>query len=47
MSKRLDVPKELQRLIEKRESESDRRRSKERPKAGERRQRRRRKSDRG
>jgi hypothetical protein len=47
MSKRLPVPKELERLIEKRDAEQDRRRSPPKRKANERRQRRRRKSDRG
>lgn len=45
MSKRLQVPKELERLIEKRDAEKDRRASTERRAANERRQRRRRKSD--
>ena len=42
---RLQVPKELERLIEKREAESDRRKSTGRRAANERRQKRRRKSD--
>jgi hypothetical protein len=45
MAKRLEVPKELERLIEKRESEKDRRASAKRRKASERRQKRRRKND--
>lgn len=45
MSKRLDVPKELQRLIEKREAEKDRRTAAEKRKLDERRERKRRKSD--
>jgi hypothetical protein len=45
MSKRLQVPKELERLIEKRDAEKDRRAPSERRAANERRQRRRRKSD--
>ena len=47
MGKRLEVPKELERLVEKRESEKDRRAIAARSKANERRQKRRRKSDRG
>ena len=46
MAKRLEVPKELERLIEKRESEKDRRAQAAHRKAEERRQKRRRKSDR-
>lgn len=46
MAKRLQVPKELERLIEKREVEKDRRASTDKRKVEERRQRRRRKSDR-
>lgn len=46
MAKRLEVPKELERLIEKREAEKDRRAQAARRKAEERRQKRRRKSDR-
>lgn len=46
MAKRLEVPKELERLIEKRELEKDRRASAARRKANERRQKRRRKNDR-
>jgi hypothetical protein len=45
MSKFLPVPKDLERLIEKREAEKDRRNTKQ-PKSKDRRQRRRRKSDR-
>lgn len=45
MAKRLPVPKELERLIEKREAEKDRRATTARRKENERRQRRRRKSD--
>ena len=45
MAKRLQVPKELERLIEKREVEKDRRTTAERRKENERRQRRRRKAD--
>jgi hypothetical protein len=45
MSKFLPVPKDLERLIEKREAEKDRRSSAQ-PKKNERRQKRRRKSDR-
>jgi len=47
MSKRLVVPKELERMIEKREAEKDRRAKSIRRTASERRQRRRRKNDRG
>lgn len=47
MGKRLEVPKELERLIEKREAEKDRRAAPQRSKVNERRQRRRRRSDRG
>ncbi|MGE3639621.1 MAG: hypothetical protein AB7G28_13790 [Pirellulales bacterium] len=46
MAKRLQVPKELERLIEKRDAEKDRRTTSERRKENERRQRRRRKADR-
>ena len=46
MAKRLQVPKELERLIEKRDAEKDRRASTARRKTVERRQKRRRKSDR-
>ncbi len=45
MSKRLQVPKELERLIEKRDAEKDRRATKGRRATDERRQRQRRKSD--
>jgi hypothetical protein len=45
MSKRLQVPKELERLIEKREAEKDRRAAAEKRKLEERRERKRRKSD--
>lgn len=45
MSKRLQIPKELERLIEKREAEKDRRTTEQRRKESERRQKRRRKSD--
>lgn len=45
MSKRLQVPKELERLIEKRDAEKDRRATKGRRATDERRQRPRRKSD--
>lgn len=45
MSKRLQVPKELERLIEKREAEKDRRATKGRRATDERRQRPRRKAD--
>jgi hypothetical protein len=45
MSKRLQVPKELERLIEKREAEKDRRAAAEKRKLDERRERKRRKSD--
>jgi hypothetical protein len=45
MAKHLQVPKELERLIEKRDAEKDRRAKAERGKAGERRKKRRRKSD--
>jgi hypothetical protein len=44
-SSRLEVPKELERLIEKRDAEKDRRKSTTRRAAEERRQKRRRKSD--
>ncbi len=46
MAKHLPVPKELERLIEKREAEKDRRAAAEKRKLNERRQKRRRKSDR-
>jgi hypothetical protein len=46
MAKPLQVPKELESLIEKRETEKDRRARAERRKVNERRQKRRRKSDR-
>jgi hypothetical protein len=46
MSKQLQVPKELERLIEKRDTEKDRRSSTARPKTVERRKKSRRKSDR-
>jgi hypothetical protein len=45
MSKRLEVPKDLERLIEKRDAEKDRRKSTQRPKVNERRQKQRRKSN--
>jgi hypothetical protein len=45
MAKRLEVPKELERLIEKRDAEKDRRKTATRRAAEERRQKRRRKSD--
>jgi hypothetical protein len=46
MAKHLQVPKELERLIEKRDAEKDRRASAGKKKVDERRQKRRRKSDR-
>ena len=46
MAKHLQVPKELERLIEKRDAEKDRRASAAKKKVDERRQKRRRKSDR-
>jgi hypothetical protein len=46
MAKHLQVPKELERLIEKRDAEKDRRASTSKKKVDERRQKRRRKSDR-
>jgi hypothetical protein len=46
MAKHLQVPKELERLIEKRDAEKDRRAKAEQRKVNERRQKRRRKSDR-
>ena len=46
MSKQLQVPKELERLIEKRDTEKDRRKNSERRSVNERRQKRRRKGDR-
>jgi hypothetical protein len=46
MAKHLQVPKELERLIEKRDAEKDRRASTAKKKVDERRQKRRRKSDR-
>ena len=46
MAKHLQVPKELERLIEKRDAEKDRRGSAAKKKVDERRQKRRRKSDR-
>ena len=46
MAKHLQVPKELEKLIEKRDAEKDRRARAERQKVNERRQKRRRKSDR-
>ncbi len=45
MAKHLQVPKELERLIEKRDAEKDRRAKEERTKAEDRRKKRRRKSD--